>query len=690
MTTSSERLDLFELLPAIYRSLDLAAGSPLQALMGVMQAQYDALDADIAQLYDNWFIETCQEWAAPYLGQLVGTDWLLGPNAVLEPTRRALVAEAIAASRRKGTVPLLQALSWAATGWPARAIEARPHLVATQTLTALRPGQAGYVSIADANRLASLGTPFDHLYHRADMADAGIDGVHNLGSIAVYLWRLIAFPMQAVVAAADSAVPNAYRCDPLGRDLPLFAPPSEPVPRDTTADPRALPVAITRQALAEDLTAYRRQWSTAATPPPDSLYYGPHRGLVITVGTTVLSPLDIVAADLTTWPNALPSGTVALLDPELGRFMVAASGAVTIDFGYGFSAAMGGGPYGRVARMADPASAVWSITVGPGGTVTGLDLALAQWQQAKPPAAVITILDSATYANLPPSLVLPGDSRLCIQSADQQRPAVTLPASWDISGSAMLELSGLLLQGGVSLSNDTRLTIRDCTLLPPSDSASTAPITAAAGMNVAIVIENSIVPAFTLPASAKLSISDSIVDPFGLPAAIASPDGAPDGPVLSILRSTILGPITATRLVLAEDSLFMAPVVLAEPDLGVFRYSYAAEGSILPPAYRAQPMLALAEAAAELGLPGPDALPPDIRAAVIAAVTPRFTSIVLPQAGFAQLTLDTAAQIAGGASDGGAMGAFNRLHETQMRRVLLRLLVRFVPLGSKVNPVFVT
>src|SRR3546814_10230845 len=67
---NGNRLDLLQLLPALYRSLDITAGSPLQALMAVMQRQYDAIDANIEQLYDDWFIETCQDRSEEHTSEL--------------------------------------------------------------------------------------------------------------------------------------------------------------------------------------------------------------------------------------------------------------------------------------------------------------------------------------------------------------------------------------------------------------------------------------------------------------------------------------------------------------------------------------------------------------------------------------------------------------------------------------------
>jgi hypothetical protein len=63
---------LYKLLPAIYRQRDVEQGMPLRALLQVIAEQVNLVEADIAQLYENWFIETCQDWVVPYIGDLVG------------------------------------------------------------------------------------------------------------------------------------------------------------------------------------------------------------------------------------------------------------------------------------------------------------------------------------------------------------------------------------------------------------------------------------------------------------------------------------------------------------------------------------------------------------------------------------------------------------------------------------------
>ncbi len=63
---------LYELLPAIYRIRDAEQGEPLRALLQVIGEQVNLVEEDIARLYDNWFIETCEDWVVPYIADLVG------------------------------------------------------------------------------------------------------------------------------------------------------------------------------------------------------------------------------------------------------------------------------------------------------------------------------------------------------------------------------------------------------------------------------------------------------------------------------------------------------------------------------------------------------------------------------------------------------------------------------------------
>src|SRR6185503_7396896 len=130
------RIDrLYRLVPDIYQVRDAAEQYPLQALLRVIAEQVNAVEDDIARLYDNWFIETSDDWVVPYIADLIGYVPVLGPgevgqatdaragarNRVLVPRRE--VANTIRYRRRKGALALLELLANDIAGWPGRAVE---------------------------------------------------------------------------------------------------------------------------------------------------------------------------------------------------------------------------------------------------------------------------------------------------------------------------------------------------------------------------------------------------------------------------------------------------------------------------------------------------------------------------------------------------------------------------------------
>ena len=69
---SFDTATLYELLPAIYRVRDAEQGEPVKALLTVIAEQLGVIEENLAQLYDDQFIETCAEWVVPYIGDLIG------------------------------------------------------------------------------------------------------------------------------------------------------------------------------------------------------------------------------------------------------------------------------------------------------------------------------------------------------------------------------------------------------------------------------------------------------------------------------------------------------------------------------------------------------------------------------------------------------------------------------------------
>ena len=99
---------MFDRLPEIYRVRDAEQSPPdqLRAYLGAVEEAFGALHDNIAQLYDDLFIDTCDDWVIPYLADLLGTTHLKGePDAARRRRRhdRAAPAQGHAWARSSGS-----------------------------------------------------------------------------------------------------------------------------------------------------------------------------------------------------------------------------------------------------------------------------------------------------------------------------------------------------------------------------------------------------------------------------------------------------------------------------------------------------------------------------------------------------------------------------------------------------------
>ncbi|WP_321930955.1 hypothetical protein [Paraburkholderia guartelaensis] len=718
---------LYDLVPVVYRLRDADQGYPLRAVLRVLAGQAEVIEQDIAGLYENWFIETCDDWVVPYIGALIGyTPLSIGPGldaaetgcscapaaagankAALRLERilvpRTEVANTIRMRRRKGTLCVLDDIASGVSGWPAHAVEFYRRLALTQNINFLHPHRGRLIDVREPQDWR--GAAFDARARTVDVRridSARTPGSANIPEVGVYVWRLRAYTVSTAPACCyEAQSQDCFLFSALGNDTQLYVNPA-------TGD-AAEPLPISRHALASSNLSGMQSANGAHT------LYGAGHSMSISTGIPPV-PVDasrLVVADLTGWTYRPLPGHVAI-DPVLGRFMFApgeARGqAVTVSYAYGFSADLGGGEY---ARTLDEAPGAAHYTVGHGGTFAHIGDALARWGEDAPVNAVIEIVDSGVYTEALSIALKPGQS-LQLRAANRCRPVLRL-LDWQVSGAdalaitgegpAWFQLDGVIVTGrGVQIGGSlSGVTIRHCTLVPgwglhcdcgpmrPSE-----PGIVVTGSLLCLRIEKSIVGAIRIDRDEvhndplKLSVSGSMIDALGSANIALGADAKLCAyAVLTLRCSTVIGQIQTHEIELAVNSILDGVVRVCRRQAGCMRFCYVSPGSRTPSRYECQPDL-VAKAVGDAYLRGD--LTVAQRDAMLRAerlrVEPDFDSERYGTLRYGRLSGLCAPEIRMGADDESEMGMLHGLYEPQRAANLGQRLNEFTPAGTDAGIIF--
>ena len=460
---------IYELLPAIYRIRDIEQGEPLKALFGVIAREAGVVENDIDQLYENWFIETCDEWMIPYIGDLLGVRGLHSIDSVPDFSMRAYVANTLRYRRRKGTASVLEQLALDTTGWRARVVEFFDLLGTTQNINHIRLHNIVTPDLRCMNKLELLNTAFDTIPHTVDVRSIEKEnGWYNISNIGIFLWRLQCYRMSKSTARKVNPGPNErFTFSPLGNDIHLFN--RLQTEKDIThlAEEHNVPGLLRRLPLYQELEDLRQgivDYNSAEALIRQSIYFGTKPVLQVILDGSEIPPAEILICNLQDWrqpPDQKPyqneEGIITNLpisvavDPVLGRITFPTSTTpekVQVYFNYGFSGDVGGGPYDRQESVdqwynPDERPVTWQIGVTkdpiihaeaqqPELLVETLQEAIAEWNihiNNNPGTfGVIAIMDSDTYeenlTNLN-KIEIPKGSKLAIVAADW--PQVDVP-----------------------------------------------------------------------------------------------------------------------------------------------------------------------------------------------------------------------------------------------------------------------
>lgn len=710
---------LWSLLPALHRIRDADRGE-LRELLELFAREFAALEEDVQQLHDDLFIETCADWVAPYIGDLIGYRSLHGVTpAVASP--RADVANQIAFRRRKGTATMLEEVARSVTGWPAHAVEFFERLVTTQYMNHLRPharATAGLRSHATRLAIGLSAGAFEGVARTAEMRRPDpAQGRWSIVNVGLFLWRLEPLRLTCVPLTPDAADASGrrFRLDPLGADRALFRRPLAEAAIDQLAEPANVPEPLSVRGFALQMRAAQRTSQVVAATSD----WGEGRSVVVHDGNGDAlainhapalpgdpAPPRVVIADLRddpavpdAWAHEADIGADQLaLDPERGRVLLGvnlaaqhAAAPFSATFHQGRARRFGGGEYERVP---DGETLALQRTVAGG----------ADWQPAlddlRAAGGRLLVQDSRAYAQTPAlrldGVTAPGAAghTLVVAARNGARPLLAAGADLllEIGARGTLVLDGLVIAGATLVLpaaadlEPRTLVLRHCTLLPgrtllPDGDPATP---GAVSLRIEhpftrLVIEDSVTGALLVHADATLEIVGSMIDATD-PAqvAIAAPDATGPGPKLTVRDSTLVGLVNVRLLTLGSNTIFLASVGAAPPagwtaplrvqhrQQGCVRFSWLPAGAITPRRHRC--------------VSDEDDL----------ALRPQFTARRFADAAYGQLTAATPPAIRQGADDDGEIGVLHALAQPQREANLRIRLAEYLRFGLQAGLFYAT
>jgi hypothetical protein len=685
---------LYDLMPAVYRLRDADAGGPLQALLSVIAEQTSVVEGNLEQLYDDLFIETCDDWVIPYIGDLIGYRPLHGTTPQIS-SPRSEVANTIGYRRRKGTAYVLGLLARDVTGWPARVVEFFQLLGTTQYMKHLRPENLRTPNLRSWQIAEDINSTFDGVSRSLDVRRiASGRGRYNIPNVGIFLWRLAPYSVTRGDPRRISA--QTFTFDPLGFDIALFNPALETEEVAQLVQPVNIPGLLGRRALYTELEA-RLQAMASSLSLPAPVYFGPHPPVLIRKGASVIPSDQIQICNLSNWslPSAVKqyrvdpldpnSSTVGLpiqaaVDPELGRIAFPAGVNLTevsveVDYSYGFSGDYGAGEYARV--IASPVAVHASRTAGSIAAAVGA-LGAA--------SGVIQVNDSATYGGAV-SIPLVAGQRITIQGEDRTRPVVDAPVQIATADQGAVVLDGLLISGGVTITgtNNCSITLRRCTVLA---AAGTPAVLWSSTGGGELVLDHSLCAALQIDDEVDVTISDSLIDTGSFNGMALSKSATEACGAVSILRTTVIGRVNAREAGLIENSILTGRVLTQRRQSGCVRFSYLPVTSQVPPRYECQPDLAIAQALASAAKPLSAAKQAELTDGAVTAIQPIFTERQYDKAAWAQLHPLCPIEIRAGADDGAEMGVFHDLYQPQRESNLHARLDEYLRLGLEAGIIY--
>ncbi len=743
---------LYRLLPGYITARDADEGRPLLALMQILTRELELVERDIDALYDNWFIETCEDWAVSYIGDLVGARTL---REFGEGSLRAHVANTLTYRQAKGTRVILEQLARDVSGWPAVAVEFFSLLSQTRNVNRQKSGALATMSLRDADAASLTGTPFESAAHSIDVRSIGrTSGRYNIPNLGLFVWRLGNNDLPFLVDEREGGylggvVPRVsthgagYRLlDPVGRPLRLFNRPRTERSVDQSTTEASVPAPLRRRRIAADLEALRGR------RPGGGLYFRTRPVFAARLGGVSLRPEQLYCCDLAdrpgagggNWTRPAVAGTIHF-DPELGRLSLHPDDegkAVEVSYAFGAAGDFGAGPGDRRASVADwigpfadpeAQPALWqagvtrraeALSADPDKPiVASLAEAIALWNALAAPGrrGIIAVLDSASYGEdlTAHAITIPGGARLAIVAAGwplrdaagragQRRAGDLTPAGrrphiasdLHVNGTAAADeeggtliLDGVLLEGSVQVAAGRLGRLElRCGTFGAGAEALGDGVVVAAG-NAALSLR------VERSISGRLDLADA-AGTLAVADSIVGEDRVADGdpaaaPVAVDARSADLSVTRSTVFGRsAGRSLEATDSIFTAPLEIARRQAGYVRFSYVPPGSRAPRRFHCAPdlQVSEAKERLGAAFTVDAETAIRRSIRPVFSATLAEEAGFGQLAQRCPSEIAEGGEGRTEMGVLNRLRNPQRLANLRDALREYLPFGLSADVIF--
>jgi hypothetical protein len=682
---------LWNMIPAIYRyedariNLPFNTGSassygPLQELVKILSKQAAELRRSHDRLWEDQFIEFCNDWAIPYIGDLLGTRLV---SVLNNRARRVDVAKTIYYRRRKGTLRVLEELISDVTNWEGTVVENFRRLARMRHLIDPHPEHfKGRISSTPPGGLANLRkiemhdlcrTAFDEFHYTPDVRGFdGLKGRYAISKLAFHVYSLKVFLVENAnpykfSQAEPYGVKNIYSFDPSGRQIPLFR------SRNRSQDSKKW--LDSRKETGENWNSWElaQEWEL-----PDKIRCGLLNTIIekdrlpLSLWLQVTGkPFNPVAGDVSN-KDQLATNNDVLIDPEKGlfTFKTAVKKAKQVSYCYGFSGDIGAGTYDRRGvlnhmirrfKCLEVFQNVEPESIKDGENVLKIP--------ALGKANILEIPDSATY---PLAKEIKNVENVIIRSTNKCRPYIKLDSSLIINTNgnknSVVILDGLWIGSERNLSlvlkgNYECVILKHCTIDPggkyagannPPTYIPAIPLVVK-GYVEKLIVEDAIIGPLRTEDQGfieELHISDSIVQGKG--DAINLSDGT-----VCLKATTVLGGIRVHQLY-ATDSIINGIVQVTNIQNGCFRFSAAEKGSVVPKPYR------------YFEIPSGTAI---------------FESIEFGAPEFARLKYTISDQVLKGAENNLEMGAFNKLLNPVKLDSLSAKVNEYMPFG--LIPIFI-